>query len=102
MKKLAISALTISSLLLSFPLRAEQTSITPSEMMNPTSPPSEMPVVDSSQTENEEGTPVGEASVEGKKITQRKIWKNVGLAVVSVAFAITALILVSKNSGHSK
>ncbi|MBS0650926.1 MAG: hypothetical protein JSR93_07190, partial [Verrucomicrobia bacterium] len=50
----------------------------------------------------DEGTPVGQASTEGSKTAKKKMWSNIALAVVTVAIAVTALILVSQNHGHSK
>jgi hypothetical protein len=50
--------------------------------------------------EEEEGTPVGQASNEGANAAKRRQWRNIALAVGAVAVAVTALILVSCNDGH--
>jgi len=51
---------------------------------------------------SDEGTSVGQASNAGAKTARNRAWKNIGLAIGAIAVAIVALILVSKNSGHSK
>lgn len=50
-------------------------------------------------TAPEEATAVGPAKPSSSK---KKTWQNIGLAVAAVAIAVTALILVSNNSGHHK
>lgn len=67
----------------------------------PAEPSSQAPLATDPEMEDE-GTPVGQASTEGTKTAKKKMWQNTALAVVSVAIAVTALILVSKNEGHSK
>lgn len=53
-----------------------------------------------SDDENE-GTPVGQAASEGSNAAKKKQWQNIALAVGAVAVAVTALILIHDNSGHS-
>lgn len=48
----------------------------------------------------EEGTPVGHAAKSGSKDARNRTWQNIGLAAATVAIAVTAIILVSSNSGH--
>lgn len=55
-----------------------------------------------SDTEEDEGTPVGQAASEGSKTAKRKQWQNIALAAVAVAVVVTALILIANNDGHRK
>lgn len=88
MKKILISTLTITSMLLLPTLRADEASVDATTEVAP------MPeTVD-------EGTPVGQASNEGSSDAKKRMWTNIGLAIGAVAIAVTALILVSQNEGH--
>jgi hypothetical protein len=77
MKRLLTSWCIISSLILSPALRAD----------NP-------------ESDDEEGTPVGEAAHEGANAAKKKRLQNIALATGAVAVAVTALILVANNDGH--
>ncbi len=55
---------------------------------------------DTSSDEEEEGTPVGQASNEGARAARNQQWRNIALAVGAIAVAVTALLLVSSNDGH--
>ena len=129
MKNSLLTLLTISSILVTPCLRAQEM-MAPLAAVEETQPDTSVPTPDSAPsaepespsstaiptpeadaqpstptdapTEDEEGTPVGQASSEGSKIAKKKTWQNVGLAIVSVAIAVTALILVSQNDGHGK
>lgn len=74
----------------------------PAETTPAASIESNVPALDTTTTPEDEGTPVGYASKEGSSAARRKTWQNIGLAVAAVAVAVTALILVSSNSGHHK
>ncbi len=125
MKNSLLSLLTITSLFLAPSLRADEViapvaavedtssaipaDTTPStedgspSATTPPTPEAEATTSTALDTSSEEeGTPVGQASNEGSKIAKKKTWQNVGLAIVSVAIAVTALILVSQNEGHGK
>ncbi len=131
MKKPFISALTITAMLLTPYLRAQDSAPTTGSTQessgasastdiaepkfkngpdastaNPASPTTDEPSLQAPLATDlemeDDGTPVGQASTEGTKTAKKKMWQNITLAVVSVAIAVTALILVSKNDGHSK
>lgn len=63
---------------------------------SPATAPSEEPAPE------EEGTPVGQAAKSGARDARNRTWQNIGLAAATVAVAVTAIILVSSNSGHRK
>ena len=89
MKKLFTSCFVVTSLILSPSLKAEDLQET------------EEPTAEESQETNE-GTPVGQASNEGSNAAKKKRWQNYAIAAGAVAIAITALILVANNDGHTK
>ena len=124
MKRCFVPSLTILSMLLASPLRADAPGQSTTEESQPDdsslAPASteeaqpEGSSLDQTSTEDtlaeepasvqpvpeEEGTPVGQASNEGSRTAKKQMWQNIGLAVGAVAIAVTALILVSTNDGH--
>ena len=56
---------------------------------------------DQNKNKVSEGKEVGKASSDGMKTARRKQWQNIGIAIGAVAVAVTALVLVSSNAGHS-
>ena len=124
MKKALISYLTLTALVLSpCALRADSppesdpietpTDEAPIESPEPESPepieePEEASVLNEVPEPEEDeggtldlddGTPVGPLSSDGAKAARKQMWQNIMIAVVSVAVAVTALILVSNNKG---
>jgi hypothetical protein len=77
MKKLLTSFFVISSIVLSPAIHAQDAP-----------PPSE-------------GTPVGQAASDGVSAAKKKRWQNIALAAGAVAVAVTALVLIANNDGHS-
>ncbi len=102
MKNILISTFTIASMLLLPTLRAGNQSAAAVEPQT-----TEVQAVSDEQQETEvqdesdEGTTVGQASTEGSSTAKKRMWQNIGLAVGAVAIAVTALVLVSQNEGHS-
>jgi hypothetical protein len=94
MKKLTISFLTLTAMILSPALRAD---------VAPANDAVEIPMdadTGSDVSPREEGTPVGQASNEGSKAAKKQTMYNIALAVVAIGVAIGAMILVSSNDGH--
>jgi hypothetical protein len=106
MKKLINSFLVASTIACSPALQAQQSTLIEQESQAPSNTiPSEEAVTAeavSSDNEENEGTPVGQAANEGLKTAKRKQWQNIALATVAVAVVVTALILVADNDGHRK
>jgi hypothetical protein len=55
---------------------------------------------DVSDDSEQEGTPVGQAASDGTNAAKSRQWRNIAIATVAVALAVTALILVASNDGH--
>ncbi len=111
MKKYLSTSLIILSIVLSPSLYAQTPpSVTtePVPVEQPSTPIEETPKpTDTTETATspaelpaDEGTAVGQASTEGMSAAKKRQWTNIALAVGAVAVAVTALILVSNNSGH--
>jgi hypothetical protein len=66
----------------------------------PTVPSDESTIPEATPSDDEEGTPVGQAASEGSKAAKRKQWQNIALATAAVVVAVTALILIANNDGH--
>jgi hypothetical protein len=69
--------------------------------------PAPQPAADTAEPEDEqetlpEGTEVSKGEPEAHKAAKRRQWQNIALAVGAIAVAIVAIILASKNTGHSK
>lgn len=64
-------------------------------------PTTEESVTVPSEEAEEEGTPVQPATLDGANSARRERWKNITIALVTVAAAVTAIILVSTNQGSS-
>jgi hypothetical protein len=119
MKKLITSYLIASTIALSPAVRAQDTLPPQASTDEPASPdqdsetpltPSDPPPsaqeattldVESNDSDENEGTPVGQAANEGSNAAKKKQWQNIALAVGAVAVAVTALILIASNDGHS-
>jgi hypothetical protein len=74
---------------------------TPEDGISIYSPPQEATAAEVTPSdEEEEGTPVGQASNEGARAARNQQWRNIALAVAAVAVAVTALLLVASNDGR--
>jgi len=104
MRKKFLSALLISSFFLTPILRADTPAID-STTPPPVAPPVEhveQPQMTTAEPapEQEEGTPVSEATQDSGKAARKKRWQNIALAAGAVVVAVVAMILVANNDGH--
>lgn len=67
----------------------------------PAQPPIPEPEASALEATDPEGTPVTAASEHPNKEKSHR-WRNIIIAVVAVAVAITALFLIQDNNGHRK
>lgn len=97
MKKLLISTFAITSMVLAPALKADVYNADTSSDAQ-----TEELQMQPDETEQEEGTEVGQAASDGSNAAKKRQWQNIALAVGAVALAVTALILVANNNGHHK
>lgn len=100
MKKILTSTLVITSIILAPTLKADSYSNTDADSEMQTE--AQVQQSDEEEAQPDEGTEVGQAANEGTSAAKKRQWQNIALAVGAVAVAVTALILVSSNNGHSK
>lgn len=120
MKNLITILLITSTITFSPAIHAEQNSLSPilvaqenttttaPEDTSPSNQDSTTPSTSSDSTtsdefsndEEYEGTPVSQATNKSSNAAKKKRWRNIVLAVVAIAVAVTALILIANNDGH--